>query len=260
MTHRNPSDQELLSALADGELDDCDIPRALDCAGQAHNLQSWQLYHLVGEVLRSPDLAQRGQHDLLAGFRAQLAQDRHDLPVVQAPGAAASSAAFPITPASATREDSPRTAANDAVFRWKAAAGFASVAAIAAIGWNVLGFTAGAGGAGVDGGQWAASAVPISGTGATSSVAAAVPTVTAPAEGYTLAASVAGPERGGPEIGGQEVVGRQNMAGSDVMLRDPLLDALLAKHQQYANRAALQPPADFLRNAGFRASHEGGSK
>jgi sigma-E factor negative regulatory protein RseA len=42
------------------------------------------------------------------------------------------------------------------------------------------------------------------------------------------------------------------------VLRDPRLDALLANHQQYASRASLQTPADFLRNASFEEARSSG--
>ena len=85
--------KELLSALVDGELHGEELEQALACAESAEGCASWEIYHLVGDVLRSPDLAHHSQHDLLSGRREQLAQ----------------------------------------------AASFATVAAVAALGWNLLG-------------------------------------------------------------------------------------------------------------------------
>ena len=65
--------QELLSALVDGELTGPELEQALALAEDAQGQANWQLYHLVGDVLRSPDLAHHSQHDLLSGLRAQLA-------------------------------------------------------------------------------------------------------------------------------------------------------------------------------------------
>ncbi|MCZ2106195.1 MAG: sigma-E factor negative regulatory protein, partial [Burkholderiales bacterium] len=67
--------QELLSALVDGELTGPELEQALALAEDAQGQANWQLYHLVGDVLRSPDLAHHSQHDLLSGLRAQLAQE-----------------------------------------------------------------------------------------------------------------------------------------------------------------------------------------
>ena len=93
-------------------------------------------------------------------------------------------------------------AANTSVFRWKVAASFATVAAVAALGWNLMSTPAGGQGA-----QLASNGL------------GAAPVVVATENGEVL--------------------------------RDPRLDALMASHQQY--RAALQAPADFLRNASFAA-------
>ena len=49
----------LLSAMADGEADAAELGRG--CAGwasaDAQTRQSWHAYHLIGDVLRSDDLA-----------------------------------------------------------------------------------------------------------------------------------------------------------------------------------------------------------
>jgi len=42
--------------------------------------------------------------------------------------------------------------------------------------------------------------------------------------------------------------------GSEVILRDPRLDELLAAHRQFGSKASLQMPADFLRNASFAST------
>lgn len=133
---------ELLSALADGELR---ADEFLRWAGPARSeitsaavLADWSAFHLIGEVLRSAD-AVAGDTALpfLAGLRQTLAAEPlyasapHVLPVVSqsqalVPGAlAAASGAL-------------RPAANDALFRWKLAAGFATLAAVSVLGWNSL--------------------------------------------------------------------------------------------------------------------------
>ncbi|MOA28872.1 hypothetical protein D3C78_1498490 [compost metagenome] len=49
------------------------------------------------------------------------------------------------------------------------------------------------------------------------------------------------------------MVARLEGDGAPVMLRDPRLDELLAAQRQYSSAAALQMPANFLRNANFSA-------
>jgi sigma-E factor negative regulatory protein RseA len=80
-----PHPHECLSALADGEQQAlqaaCSLWRDDEDARRA-----WHSYHLIGDVMRSEDLAVRPQRDadFLAGVRARLAAE----PVVLAPPAA----------------------------------------------------------------------------------------------------------------------------------------------------------------------------
>jgi sigma-E factor negative regulatory protein RseA len=73
-----------LSSLMDGELDASAVGRACgqwrDDSGVRAN---WHAYHVIGDVLRSDELASDGGHDaaFLAAFRQRLAQE----PVVLAP-------------------------------------------------------------------------------------------------------------------------------------------------------------------------------
>jgi len=189
----NQTQREQLSALADGELAADDIAQALAFADSDEGRQTWQLYQLVGDVLRSPELAHHAQHDVLSGVRAQIAKEPRPqlqtVPLVRGPD----------------------RAANSSVFRWKMAAGMASVAAVAALGWSSL-LT--------DGAAFSAGVQLVQGGAPQQSV----PT---------------------------EVVAMQAGDGAPVMLRDPRLDELLAAHRQYSSVAALQMPANFLRNANF---------
>lgn len=190
--------KELLSALVDGELHGEALELALECAETAEGSASWELYHVVGDVLRSPDLAHHRQHDLLTGLRAQLAKESLDLTSshLEQVNVGLDSGAASVV---ALRD----LAANSAEFRWKVAAGFASIAAVAALSWNLMGSNLSP-----QGGQMAFLPAGMS-----------TPVLVATEEGDVL--------------------------------RDPRLDALLANHQQYANRASLQVPAEFLRNASF---------
>lgn len=99
MNGRNPGDGEpdgqlwrpSLSALSDGEATAAEGAQA--CAAWAQDAElrrTWHAYALIGDVLRSEDLASDGAHDaaFLTRFRAQLAAE----PVVLAPQALAESA------------------------------------------------------------------------------------------------------------------------------------------------------------------------
>ena len=129
-------DQELkmrehLSALADGQLPTEDWHQALHYAEQESGRQAWQEYHVIGDVLRSPELAHHA-HDsqaFLANLHHRLAQE----------------SVYPQHPASSgvlPSESAPGVgraeAANQALFRWKMVAGLASLAAVSVMGWNVL--------------------------------------------------------------------------------------------------------------------------
>lgn len=121
---------ELISALADGQLRGEEFARGVQAATtDAAALRTWQAYHLVGDVLRSRELAAGAAPELfLARLRSRLHAEQPPRPAVLAaaplPGAVSASV---------------RPASNDASLRWKLVAGFATVAAVAAIGWTVAG-------------------------------------------------------------------------------------------------------------------------
>lgn len=117
----NIDDKELVSALADGQLDAQAAQRGLLALAQDPQARErWHTYHLIGDVLRSPELA-RSQPS--AHFMQRLSQRLKNEPL---PGA---------MPAGAGRSQ----AANDARFSWKLAAALASVAMVAVAGWLALG-------------------------------------------------------------------------------------------------------------------------
>ena len=126
--------KELLSAMVDGELRGEELEQALACAESAEGCASWELYHLVGDVLRSPDLAHHSQHNLLSGLRVQLAQE----PALQLQSSQLQQVAAGMEQAQAPVVALRDPAANSSVFRWKVAASFATVAAVAALGWNLV--------------------------------------------------------------------------------------------------------------------------
>lgn len=109
---------EEISALIDGELDPEGVARA--CASwrsDALSRRSWHTYHLIGDVLRSDDLAAQPSRD--AAFLSRLRERLAAEPVVLAPPAALA----------------PSTMAGRRVMRhWRAgaavAAGFVAVAGV----------------------------------------------------------------------------------------------------------------------------------
>lgn len=150
--------REQLSALADGELQGEELAQALQFATQDEGQSTWQIYHLVGDVLRAPELArhQPGNHSMVMRLREQLAQE---------PLYGRLSEAMPEVQQVAMPETA--VAANSSVFLWKMAAGVASLAAVAAIGWSSL---AGLQGGATSGAQLAAAPAPSQPAAAVASV------------------------------------------------------------------------------------------
>ncbi|WOI47508.1 sigma-E factor negative regulatory protein [Acidovorax sp. BLS4] len=197
--------REHLSALADGQLRGQEFGQAVDYASSnADGFETWQMYHLIGDVLRSSELARPVNSSLVDRLRSQIEAEGIQRPPLVASAVVQGAVAEVVTPA---------VAANASVFRWKMAAGFASLAAVGAIGWTAMtGIQAGSEGA---------------------QMASAAPVTAAPA-----AVAVADATEG---------------SAPQVMIRDPRLDELLAAHKQFGNTSALQMPAGFLRNATFEA-------
>ena len=144
----------------DGQLSGAQAAMAVQSMASAEARECWHVYHLVGDVLRSTDLAACG-HD--TAFVARLAARlQHETPAFEALPALAKPAML----------DVARPAANDGVFRWKLVAGLASFAAVAAIGWGALGSIGPQPGAGA---QLARSAAPAVGTSQVMALATPVP-------------------------------------------------------------------------------------
>ncbi|MDA7416535.1 sigma-E factor negative regulatory protein [Xenophilus arseniciresistens] len=216
MNDRTFASLEQLSALADGQLHGEELRQALDAVGADARLrESWQTYHLVGEVLRTGRAASGSDTSV---FMARLSE-RLAAEVIEP-------ARLPqVLPESAVRHVRAE-AANEPVFRWKMVAGLASVAAAAAIGWAWVG--TGVGQPPVGGQLALQQQAPAA--GASGAVPAPV-----------LAAAPLSQTR--VSVGG---------GAPQVMLRDPRLDELLEAHQQAVG--ASQMPAGFLRNATFEGA------
>ena len=129
--------QEMISALADGQLRGEALDKAIQAVAtdtQARN--AWHTYHLIGDVLRSGSMATgTAPAAFLAGFQVRLEREQENDRLRQK--AVSAPAELPLEPGIVVGR--PLDAANDGSFRWKLVAGFASVAAVAAIGWTAVG-------------------------------------------------------------------------------------------------------------------------
>lgn len=119
-----------VSALVDGELAPSEFDELVNRPGGCADWHGdWQTFHLIGDVLRGSELAlanRKHSVDFLEGLGARLREETQ---------------AVRPEPVPAGLVRGP--AANDAVFRWKLVAGLASLAAVAAVGWSVVGSGAG---------------------------------------------------------------------------------------------------------------------
>ena len=206
-------DELAVASVADrlGNLPDADI-------------DTWHSYHLIGDVLRAGSPAGFLCSDVARSSARAKAYARS---IVQQASAAPLTAASPATGASGvTVIEAGRSpnlsgapAANDPEFRWKIVAGFASLAAVAAVAWSVVG------GNGL---------LPDQGV-----VLAAAPVNrgSVPSVGATTQFLASAPEP----------VWVSTPQG--VVLRDPRMEELMRTHRQSGGGPALQVPAGFLRAA-----------
>ncbi|WP_354374116.1 sigma-E factor negative regulatory protein [Variovorax paradoxus] len=209
--------REQVSALADGHLQGEDFARAIDAVCAEDDARgAWRSYHLVGDILRSGAHAPCSDTDaFLTRFQQRLAAE----PVVATPVLA------PVTATKVIAMQRRADAANEPMFRWKLVAGAASLVAVAAISWTLVGNGVGFSSSGA---QIAAQQQP-----AANSVLAAAAVNNQPPVANTLTPTRVMVGNGSPQV----------------MLRDPRLDQLLEAHQQAGG--ASQMPSSFLRNATF---------
>lgn len=131
-------DKELISALADGQLDAQGMARGLQAlAASAEARNCWSDYHLIGDVLRSPELAVVSPSD---AFVQRLARR---LAMEPAPVGETSPARLELVsqPSMSTAPLQDKPAANDGRYAWpwKLAAGFASLAGVGVVAWMAMG-------------------------------------------------------------------------------------------------------------------------
>lgn len=197
-----------LSALADGEVSADELDALLSAHADRSDLSlQWQSYQIIGEALRGRPAVGGAcaTVELLAGIHAGLGADTVSNRPVRL-----------VEPAPVALAGRPVPAANDAVFRWQLVAGVASLAAVMAVSWSVLGSGA--------------------------------PGTTVPSQGAQLAL-VSPPATVSPAPATVVV-----QTGQGAVIRDPRLQELLAEHRQYGGMSALQMPAGFVRNATYDAA------
>jgi sigma-E factor negative regulatory protein RseA len=197
---------ERISALLDGHLDGAGFEATLaELTTDPQAAQTWANFHVVGDVLRSKELAPRpGDANFLQRFEERLALENRDALEHSAKDQRAVPMALPVRPDRAVLRSS-----NAESFHWKIAAGAACMALAGVMGlslWNDYR------------------------SGGREQLAS-----TAPAP--SVAAATA-----------------QSPTGSEVMIRDPRLDALMSAHRELGGHSALQMPAGFLRNATYDGS------
>lgn len=137
MTQDMSKTRELVSALADGQLRGEEFARALALIEHSEDARAqWQAYHLVGDVLRSDELAADGRRD--AAFAARLRQRlQQENPALQSQNAIELIAVGAYASSASGRNHAEDPGANDASLRWKLVAGFASLAAVMVVGWQL---------------------------------------------------------------------------------------------------------------------------
>lgn len=246
--NQNEKLSESLSALADGQLRGTAFAQAVDRVLHDDEARAtWHRYHLIGDVLRSGELAQcDGDSAFLSRLQGRLKQE----PGFARPVSVQAPTPVLVAPAEPAPVVLP-VAANEPVFRWKMLAGFASMAAVAAIGWNLIGAPGMPGASSSSSQQIALVSAPTlaSASNELAPMAAASPIQLV--QFSTPMVSIA------PVAASQTAQTAQAVTlpsgEPQVMIRDKRLDELLAAHKQFGGTSALQMPAGFLRNATFDA-------
>lgn len=206
---------ERLSAFIDGELEvDAVSAACLAWRDDATARADWHAFHLIGDVLRSDDLASSGSRDsdFLARLRVRMAAE----PIVFAPVEA------PVAEQAAGVEVKRRVGAGRNS-RWAWAAPSAVAAGFVVVAGALMVTNPGLIGGASQDASLAASSQPLARVATVPSVAPAL------AEGFSPAAAFVAPDR--------------------KLIRDAKLDRYLSAHKEFAGSTALGVPSGFLRDA-----------
>ena len=208
---------ESLSALADGELDSAAAARACAAWRDDASLRStWHAYQLIGDVLRSEDLAAPSARD--AAFLLSLRERLANEPTVLAPDTAVSlEADFPQSHKVAVGSGHARGARWSWMAPTAVAAGFVLVAGALIV---------------------TRAPAPVGSATAGSTLAQGT-VVDAPVQMVSTPAFAAS----------DSAVEARAMVVDGRLIRDARLDRYLAAHKQFAGSSALGVPSGFLRNA-----------
>jgi sigma-E factor negative regulatory protein RseA len=217
-SERDAAARERLSALVDGELEGDAVTQACGHWRDDGGARStWHAYQLIGDVLRSDDLADGSSRDaaFLTSFRLRM----KDEPVVLAPQPRRS---LPFL-LPATRPTTASVGARRGRWSWgtssAVAAGFVLVAGAVTLTRN-----------------------PASDAPASAPLAQLTPDASsvAPVARPMTASAIVSPSR---------VDEPQALVANGTLIRDARLDRYLAAHKQFAGSSALGVPSGFLRNA-----------
>ena len=217
--------REQISALADGELVDAHVSMALAGLRQPEEQVTWDLYHQIGDVMRSEEMA----FSLSDGFAAKMSARLDAEPTIIAPQLATTAAEQIIVPvavndATASNVVSLMPARKRFVRRF-VMPGAAAAAAIVAV---VL----------VTGQQQtttlASAPAPVVSTVATAA------TVVVPSAITTVAATSSAP---------QGVASINSLAQQGEVARDPRIDDYLLAHQRFS--PSMYSSAQYARSAAF---------
>ena len=225
---------ERLSALVDGELDADAVAHA--CARWRESeaqRASWHAYQLIGDVLRSDDLAGDPARDahFMSGLRARLAME----PVVLAPQAREAQPADVALSRQVARSAPAR--------RWAWLAPSAVAAGFVAVAGALMVARAPDGGA--------PSGVPMASAELVNRAPAALADGSAIARQRPQADDIRRPPpEGVDETSGGRAFPQepQVLVANGALIRDARLDRYLAAHKQFAGTSALGVPSGFLRS------------
>jgi len=212
--------REQISALADGELVDAHVNMALTVLRQPEEHVTWDLYHQIGDVMRSEEMA----FSLSDGFAAKMSARLDAEPTIIVPQlmtTAAEQIIVPVAVNDATASNVVSLAPMRKRFvRRFVMPGAAAAAAIVAV---VL----------VTGPQQSATlaSAPVAGTAATAIVPSAITTVAATSAAPQGAASIS------------------SLAQQGEVARDPRIDDYLLAHQRFS--PSMYSSAQYARSAAF---------
>lgn len=218
--------RQSLSALMDGDADEAAAQRAcVAWRGQTQARADWHVYHVIGDALRTPELApsHRGDAAFLAALRDRLARE----PVVMAPTPVIAPEGA-VEQAGSTQALSSRSISNGWRTPMAVAAGFMAVAGVV--------FMTRVGGPLSESGRTVA-------TGSTPALATVTPSQQAQTVVVAREPGVAVP------VAERRVAEPRVVDVRDVrMLRDERLDRYLAAHRQYNEGAAAAIPGVTVRS------------